>query len=126
MVPPAKELVHLARAVVPAQVSGVLCVLQVYGEDWAMTEMTMVERVAKAIYTKNANRSVNQNVLSWGQIPPSHRQFWCECAAAGIAEMRDPTEAMLQADPRRDSVLSQESWEAMVDAALKEQEGEKG
>jgi hypothetical protein len=90
--------------------------------------MTMVERVARAIYTKNANRSNNPNVLSWDQIPPSHRQFWCECAAAGIEEMRIPTGGM--EDWFRDNLEHTETgawiWKGAIDAALKEHEGEKG
>ncbi|TBY60130.1 hypothetical protein E0H46_31655 [Rhizobium leguminosarum bv. viciae] len=89
---------------------------------------TMIERVAKAIYTKNANRSNNPNILSWGQIPPSHRQFWCECAAAGIEEMRTPTEAMVEASAAiyGDNYLyrhrySKDQWRAMVDSALNEE-----
>lgn len=80
----------------------------------------MIERVAEAILKRLISEGEYLKDLGDGLIKYDGCIYLSEVAKAAIEALRDPTEAMLQADPRRDFVLSQESWEAMVDAALKE------
>ena len=125
MVPAAEKLVRLARAVVPAQVSGVLCVLKADGEVWAMTDM--VTRVAQRMsmklyggYPVDSNNS-REVMAQWERTK--------ELAREVIEAMREPTDAMafaaqkfMEKEVGSSATLQACAYSAATDAALKENE----
>jgi hypothetical protein len=92
-------------------------------------EMTMIERVAKAIYATWAKETgiteAWEDVVRVGHsiVPLATKE-----AKAAIEEMRTPTGGM--EDWFRDNLEHTETgawvWKGAIDAALKEHEGEKG
>ena len=82
----------------------------------------MVERVARAMCAA-AEDDWDWSVfyiVDANDTAETGREVYRDMARATIEAMREPTDAMLLADPRREMDLSEESWEAMIDAALKE------
>ncbi|OWO94729.1 hypothetical protein B5E41_13390 [Rhizobium esperanzae] len=91
--------------------------------------MSMIERVAKAICAREY-QDPNALINSYpdGPLYPVWKDFE-RCARAAIEEMREPNKAMDDAGeeaiydlPRHIAVMA---YEAMLDAALKENEGQK-
>jgi hypothetical protein len=82
-------------------------------------EMTMVERVAKAIYDVT---SVDDMTLPWEKAKAGQKELHMEWARAAIEAMREPTEAMLWEGPG-DPYMEKHVWARMIGAALKENEG---
>ena len=70
----------------------------------------MIERVARAI------------AKSQGSNPRWNREGWLKDARAAIEAMREPTEEMSHAGWRTDSGISTVVWQAMIDAALHNEE----
>lgn len=96
-----------------------------------MQEMTMVERVAKAIYETALERAPLLNPLGftvdypgWEDLEDPDRTSALGEARAAIEAMREPTEAMLGAFDRMTddsgSVLVKTGYRAMISAALSE------
>lgn len=88
------------------------------------TQMTMVERVARAMATQHWH----DNCL-WDGPFPSVEQYaddewtlWETTARAAIAAMREPTEGMVNIGQNKcdDYLDAAECWAAMIDAALSE------
>lgn len=87
---------------------------------------TMIERVAQAIYAKNAAAAAGR--LPWAKAQDATKESVRDLARAAIEEMREPTDGMLDASSmvmdwyknidRR--VLARESYIAAINAALKE------
>lgn len=77
----------------------------------------MVERVARAIALADLDPETRAAVDPdvWFVA-----ESYYALARAALEAMREPTQDMLLADPRRDMDLSEESWAAMIDAALKD------
>lgn len=104
-------------------------------------EMTMVERCAKAIYAKLNDEMRGDGYLSdisddMTDVVVDGRVDLLAVARAAIEGMREPTQQMRLAGiaewsrpdptPEHESTLVFNAvWRAMVNAALKEQEGEK-
>jgi hypothetical protein len=78
----------------------------------------MIERVARVLY----ERSVAS--LTWDNIHAASQESWRDLARAALEELRNPTEAMIEASNRewdgRMSHRSAGAWQAMIDAALAE------
>lgn len=77
--------------------------------------MTMIEKVAKAIYYSNCGDE--QGVFE--NIDASYKQLFIDEAKAAIEAMREPTEEMI----KHLTVDDQDAipyYKAMIDAALKE------
>ncbi len=72
--------------------------------------MTMIERMAKALYVKAQERGSKRG-----------EQFFEDDARAAIEAMREPTEAMLAAIHPGD-VHSAQCYRDMIDAALAERD----
>jgi coenzyme F420-reducing hydrogenase gamma subunit len=93
-------------------------------------EMTMVDRVARTIYEK-LNAQGLASLSDFGDdltdvVFVEGRVDLLEIARAAIEEMREPTEAMVEASAAiyGDNYLyryeySKDQWRAMIDAALK-------
>lgn len=85
-----------------------------------MQEMTMVERVARAIYEGRNGRGC----APWSRQSNSHKSPYLGDARASIEALREPTEKMLGAFDRMTddsgSVLVKTGYRAMIDAALSE------
>ncbi len=92
--------------------------------------MTMVERVAKAIYTINAIEHVEktgQTRIAYAALAAEGREMLARMARAAIEEMRQPTDEMVDAgheanDSDHDGPRRQDTrnvWRAMVNRALK-------
>lgn len=78
--------------------------------------MTMVERVARAIYEgRNGPRC-----MAWSRHSNEHRRPYIDDARAAIEAMREPTEEMLFAADWLENG-TRAAWQAMIDAALSEQ-----
>lgn len=74
----------------------------------------MVERVAKALHAGS------DSPTEWFDYE-TDREYWRDQARAAIAAMREPTEAMCAAaEATGDHWYFDDSWAAMIDAALKE------
>ncbi len=80
--------------------------------------MSMIERVAKAIYEDRNGAGCKP----WSHRPIAHRRPYLDDARAALKAMREPTEAMrtaginvepLHSDPR-------DIYRAMIDVALSE------
>ncbi|MBY5821503.1 hypothetical protein [Rhizobium leguminosarum] len=89
--------------------------------------MTMVERCAKAIYEKRNGIGCTP----WSQQKKVHRAPYLDDAKAAIREIRENTPAMSEAMRIANMNIAggyggPSGWEAAIDTALKEQEGEKG
>lgn len=83
-------------------------------------EMTMVERVAKAIAAKA------DSATPWEDCGQGFKEICIEFAEAAIEAMREPTEMMVIAGCHHENMGDMAGrWNAMIDAALKEHEGEK-
>lgn len=81
-----------------------------------MTEMNMVERVARAIHF----RGDDQGDDAW-----DHCQTWLRMAAreqarAAIEAMREPTTEMKFCGIQEEAYGIDATWKAMIDTALKE------
>jgi hypothetical protein len=101
------------------------------GED--VTEISMVETVARALFAKRMEAAARYPQLqqyNWEEENQPYREFCLSEARAAIEAMRSPTEAMKDAgivgvgdfhygDAGR-------VWEAMIDAALAAPTGERG
>lgn len=87
-----------------------------------MAEMSMVEKVAKAICATVPGTGDVDGHFS-GEFPLT-RKYWMEMALAAIEAMREPTEEMKQ-EAWRVGVVSDGPivYEAMIDAALNGKEG---
>ena len=82
-----------------------------------------VERVAKAIHAAMSKQR------DWATEAETMKNFYRECALAGMIELRDPTEKMLRAEMDKGgygygegecySADPREIWLAMFDAMLK-------
>lgn len=86
-------------------------------------EMTMVERVAKAIYEKRNG----PGCTPWARQKKVHQAPYLSDAVAAIGEMREPTEAMAKAMHGNSTIVGAiiPGWQAAIDAALKEHEEKK-
>lgn len=85
---------------------------------------SMIERVARAIAGK-----LDDNT-PWKECGQGFRETCILLARAAIEAMREPTEAMLDAYSLtsmswNDEAVAKSVWYPMIDAALKEHEGEK-
>jgi hypothetical protein len=77
----------------------------------------MVERVARAIRAKvNGLPDDGSPIVGDGE---DGFGSYMEIAAAAIAAMRVPTIEMLQASTHENGYVTEEAWEAMIDATLK-------
>lgn len=87
-------------------------------------QMTMIERVAKAIYDAEAERSpISAASFDEMQVlSPDKYSYWCGVAKIAIEAMREPTEAMVKVVPydMYDPDF-EENWRIMIDAALDEE-----
>lgn len=72
----------------------------------------MIERVAKAIWSDYWDGEG----CSWAEMEESSRQTALSMARAAIEAMREPTEAMLEAQFGQPSPA--DCWRAMIDAAV--------
>lgn len=86
----------------------------------------MIERAAKAIYEKRNGAGCKP----WSLQPKAHKAPYLDDAKASIEAMREPTEAMSAAMGRANMNIvggygGPSGWEAAIDAALKEHEGQK-
>ena len=82
--------------------------------------MTMVERVARAIFIAD-----NRPGSDWEEHPAEwERDEYRNLARAAIKTMRDLDEAMLDAgiNFRERNARTEQIWQAMVDEALKEKQ----
>ena len=85
----------------------------------------MIERVAKAIVEKI--NELEGYGTSWEDAPPEQREAMYPLARAVMEAIREPTAAMLEAEPDDDGEFSKENsifharqfWQAMIDEALK-------
>lgn len=101
--------------------------------------MSMIERIARAIYMAHWDAGVESKRGQDHRFPPmwdaasSPVKDWCRVQArAAIEEMREPTQAMLSSPRhaawawRTDEPVSEadisEIWRAMIDAALAQEE----
>lgn len=101
----------------------------------AEREMTMVERVARAICRVDLMAiAMEENItLSPNGLDASVNKAWRQAipnARAAIEEMRENTPSMSEAMRMANMNIvggygGPSGWEAAIDAALKEQEGEK-
>lgn len=84
---------------------------------------TMIERVARAAY-KNWILGVEDLEPRWKDLPESHRENMMASMRAALAELREPTEAMVDAGWHETvpNCLVRPCWQAMIDAALEEGE----
>ncbi|MGO8211802.1 hypothetical protein ACC782_33520 [Rhizobium ruizarguesonis] len=95
--------------------------------------VSMIERVAQAIYAKNAAAAAGR--LPWAKAQDATKEGVRELARAAIGEMRVPTTVMI-ADGSRQRPFNEDdtdydgfayrentegTWQAMIDAALKEE-----
>lgn len=79
-------------------------------------EMTMIERVAKALADEYFG-------VGWyDRQGDEFRRRWAFMARAAIEALREPTEAMLDEGPP-EPYMEKHVWARMIDAALKEHEG---
>lgn len=84
----------------------------------------MIERVAKAIVEKL--NEIEGGGTSWDEAGHEMKESMFPLARAVIEAMRDPTTAMLEAEPEDDGEFSKENsifharqfWQAMIDEAL--------
>lgn len=76
----------------------------------------MIVRVARAIFQNERKDG------DWHSLNKNGQDYYCECAKAAIAAMREPTEEMLFAgdDQLQEMMSAIITWEKMIDAALKE------
>ena len=91
--------------------------------------MTMIEKVAKALYEHQASLS-NFSSPSWDEAPtfsPFFREHWTAVARAAINAMREPSQEMLDAGwnaawPEGSKFTRPPLyvWEDMISAALDE------
>lgn len=95
-----------------------------------MSEETMVERVARAIFREGFHADEPESVVAakWEEWPES-RQQCRRRARAAIAAMREPTDDMKFAaiegcDADLGLVEAREIWQAMIDAALEGQKAD--
>lgn len=83
--------------------------------------MSMIERVARAIYDQNAGAATGRP--PWASAAEPVKARMRELAAAAIGEMREPTERMVEAaasSEATDLVVRPDSmYRNMIDAALK-------
>lgn len=90
------------------------------------TEMTMIERVARAVH-KAIDETMPKRVWQrWEDITPQARRAMYIRARATIRAMREPTHEMLLAPPAQDGDWSNERdifWKGMIDAALEMPDG---
>ncbi len=95
---------------------------------------TMIERVAQAIYATNAAAAAGR--LPWAKAQDATKESVRDLARAAIGEMRTNTAAMCGAgreaiEDATDVISSGKvidyrsvaCWQAMIDAALKEEQG---
>ena len=85
--------------------------------------MSMIDRVAHAIYTAAPRLAISGTPLAWDDLEDETRGDYRIAASKAIAAMRTPTDAMLDAGDRRD--LSRDAaniWERMVFTAMSEPE----
>ena len=73
-----------------------------------MTEVSMVERVARACETYLHQRADFAAPINYSDL-----------ARAAILAMRTPTDGMLAATGLEEDLLIKQAWEAMVDEAVK-------
>jgi hypothetical protein len=91
-----------------------------------MSEATMVERVARALFETEwspaAERHEGKARLDWEKEWPNSREYWLNSARAAMAAMRDPTDAMCAAGSSASTSVRPEGvpliWRGMIDAAL--------
>jgi hypothetical protein len=78
----------------------------------------MVERVARAMY-KGCDDDARHP--TWDEVDHAFHNLWLRAARIGIAAMREPTEAMLEASPpiAGENPSKYEIWQAAIDEALK-------
>lgn len=92
-----------------------------------MTDSTMVEKVAEAIWQAEWARAGNRGArrIPWTDNSPEHMERYRFLARAAIEAMMEPTTAMLKAGDIPgwdDSVtvdLAGEIWQAMLSEALR-------
>ena len=77
--------------------------------------MTMIERVARAIYRHQCE--LNHYADKWDEV---NKPYFIGFARAAIAAMREPSEEMVQAAVRTTGGFPKPAWHAMIDAALEE------
>lgn len=81
----------------------------------------MVDRIARVIYLSFYAPRAPQIVFD--DCPGFVQDEWRNIARAAIAEMREPTDEMVQAgiveDPACVEIDAQRMWQAMIDEALK-------
>jgi len=73
-----------------------------------------VERVAKIIAA-----SVWDGLLPWDKMPEGYQEGYRKYARRAIAEMREPTEAMVRVADQLPVDDMAAVWRAMIDVALK-------
>jgi len=101
---------------------------------------SMIETVARAAYERMIEGIKTMHPIpgqefpdeKWDGLAPELQQHWRDIARAAIAAMREPTEAMLEAGTTHGITAyrctmtqlrhgdAEETWWAMIDAALKE------
>lgn len=83
----------------------------------------MIERVAKAICKRRNTKqcaSICFSHSSLNESCPEVLTVWKEDAKAAIQAMREPTEEMIDATNKVADGEITETWQTMIDAALKE------
>lgn len=88
-----------------------------------MTEKTMLERVAKALFEDEWDDKSSE---PWESADPDERKAWLRSARVAMAALRDPTDLMgiglinLPGGYRAGSHSASDIWRVMIDAALEE------
>lgn len=97
--------------------------------------MTMVEKIAQAMYDELSRIESGLIMQDWARLAPDLRSTWINLARIAVRTMREPTPEMLEAmklniwayiegkwddDMRAEVEGHEDGWRAAVDAALKE------
>lgn len=88
-----------------------------------MTEKTMLERVAKALFEDEWDDKSSEQ---WESADADERKAWLRSARVAVAALREPTDLMgnglnnLPGGYRAGSHSASDIWRVMIDAALEE------
>lgn len=84
--------------------------------------MSMVEKVAEAIYNKYMENLIGCCEPAWNELQPDHKERLIESARAGIEALRVPTDKMMQISNLPTSgFFNKDIWGRMIDEALKDE-----
>lgn len=81
---------------------------------------SMIERVARRLFWQHDGKYAERGMPTWESLDDLTRDSFLKDARAAIDEMREPTDAMVEAGDKdtRDWASAETAYRAMIDAAI--------